>query len=578
MSAALTYTRNKGFAHKMQSGQIVLETCPYCHDEKYHLYMADSDTGAFFCQKCNQKGNLFTMQKHLGDKSDNGSSYSAHRKPQGGIVAAFPDRGKHYPCPDEQTALKAHAALLQDAAALEYITGARGISLDTVKAFKIGLEIDRAGGRWLTIPHYAGGKLINIKSRSLPPAEKTFRRVKDCKSILFNQDVIDGAESIFICEGELDALTLIDRGFKNVVAITTGAGSFDAAWLDQLQKVKKVFIVYDADEAGRKGARELGRRLGYERAYNVELPDGQDVNEFFKLYDLAEFKLGVRLARPFDVVGVMDIERGLDLLQTEINKPGQAAGIRTGWGTLDNLIKTGLCPGELVVLSAPPKIGKSSLALQVCAHNALEKIPALFYSLEMRPMKVIEKIVKLHTKTENIGAAEIDQTRKAFNEKPLYLGYCYQKPTLDGIVEIIKAAVKRYGLRLVVFDHLHFLCRSINNQVQEVGLAVQAFKFLAEEMEIPVILIAQPRKINPDTIMTAQDLKDSSAIYSDCDHLILMHRARKTGNADGVQDTAFDQHTLIRVEASRYNAGGETVLYFRGELSRFDEISKPIKG
>jgi replicative DNA helicase len=305
----------------------------------------------------------------------------------------------------------------------------------------------------------------------------------------------------------------------------------------------------------------------------VELPDGQDVNDFFKLYDLAEFRRVVKLARPFDVAGVMDIYRGLELLRAEKDRPEQTAGIKTGWDSIDKLIKTGFCPGELIVLSAPPKIGKSSLALQICAHNAIQETPALFYSLEMRPMKVIEKIVKLHCEKESIGPDEIELAGTAYGAKPLYLGYCYQKPTLDGIVETIKAAVRRYGLRVVVFDHLHFLCRSITNQTQEVGLAVQAFKFLAEEMEIPVILIAQPRKVNPDSIMTAQDLKDSSSIYSDCDHLLLMHRKRKTGSADSLQDMAFDPVTLIRVEASRYNAGGETLLYYHGEYSRFDEMT-----
>ena len=134
-----------------------------------------------------------------------------------------------------------------------------------------------------------------------------------------------------------------------------------------------------------------------------------------------------------------------------------------------------------------------------------------------------------------------------------------------------------------MFDHLHFLCRSITNQVQEVGLAVQAFKFLAEELEIPIILIAQPRKIQADSIMTAMDLKDSSSIYSDCDHLILMHRARKVSNTRDLQEgaalqtEAFDPVTLIRVEASRYNAGGETVLDYHGEYSRFDEIERASK-
>ncbi len=128
--------------------------------------------------------------------------------------------------------------------------------------------------------------------------------------------------------------------------------------------------------------------------------------------------------------------------------------------------------------------------------------------------------------------------------------------------------MSRTELDIFVFDHLHFLCRSINNQVQEVGLAVQAFKFMAEELEVPVILIAQPRKIQPDTIMTAMDLKDSSSIYSDCDHLIILHRNRmassQVSEGTGLHDQAFDPLTLVRVEASRYNAGGEATLHYYG--------------
>ena len=40
----------------------------------------------------------------------------------------------------------------------------------------------------------------------------------------------------------------------------------------------------------------------------------------------------------------------------------------------------------------------------------------------------------------------------------------------------------------------------------------------------------------------------------------------------GTLDQAFEPMTLVRVEASRYNAGGEALLYYHGEYSRFDEI------
>jgi hypothetical protein len=104
---------------------------------------------------------------------------------------------------------------------------------------------------------------------------------------------------------------------------------------------------------------------------------------------------------------------------------------------------------------------------------------------------------------------------------------------------------------------------------------------LAEELEIPIILIAQPRKLQADSIMTAMDLKDSSSIFSDCDHLIILHRQRlalsgkELANGDqSLHNQSYDPVTLVRVEASRYHAGGEALLYFHGEWSRFDSLDK----
>jgi twinkle protein len=269
-------------------------------------------------------------------------------------------------------------------------------------------------------------------------------------------------------------LTLIDQGVKNAVGVTTGAGSFDPEWVDQLKPVKRIFICYDPDEAGQKGAREVARRLGYGRCFNVVLPDSQDVNEFFQAgHDIFDFQKHVTNARQFDVAGVMTLSDGLQKYLKEIQNPEQSAGIRTGWPDVDKLVKTGFHPGELIVLSAPPKIGKSTFGIQTTAFNAMAGNQALFFSLEMRPMKVIEKVVKCHIGAEEIGPPDIHKTRIDFAGKPLYFGYCYQKPTLDGIMATLREAIQRYGLKLVCFDHLHFLCRSITNQVQEIGLAVQ---------------------------------------------------------------------------------------------------------
>lgn len=574
---ALAYIQSKGFEYKKEGKEIVLRECPFCGDSKFHFYIDPGEEGPFFCHKCNEKGNFITLQKHFGDLQLQRRDKNTFQKPQDGIRQAFPSQVKGKVL-DEQIALQAHERLLKDEEAVRYITEVRKISLETAKIFKLGVIIDR-DGKWFSIPHYSlKGKLFNIKYRTLPPAEKAFKRVEGCLSILFNEDAIEGAEELFITEGEIDCLTLWDRGVKNVVGVTTGAGSFNPVWVDQLARIKRIYLVYDADEKGQKGAREVGRRLGYDRCFNVLLPEGLDINDFFKEHDIFDFQTLVNQAKQFDVSGIISFEEGLDRFTSEYDKSEQKIGLLTGLRPVDKIIKTGFQAGDLIVISAQPKTGKTSFSLQIVIFTSLQDIPSLFFCLEMRPMKIINKIVQSETGIENIGHYQIERVRSKFQNKPLYLGYSYKKPDLNEIIETLKLAVKRYGLKLLVFDHLHFLCRSITNQVQEVGLAVQAFKFLAEEMEIPVILIAQPRKVQGDNIMTAQDLKDSSAIFSDCDHLIILHRQRlaSTEVRAGMQthDQALDPITLVRVEASRYGPGGETLVYFHGEYSRFDEVER----
>ena len=594
---AIDYIRNKGFDHKMQKYQIVLRTCPFCGDTGNHFFM-DQTEGIFFCHKCNEQGNLIILQKHLGDyRGDGYHGYSSRPAPpqSGGCVKPAFSTPKKFTILDEQETIAFHDRLLTDQAALRYVTDTRGISMEAVKHFKIGLKIASDGGRWLAIPHYTGGKLINVKYRSLPPAKKAFRRIEGCKSIMLNTDILDATEvpdTVFLCEGEPDAITLWSKGIRNVIGTTTGAGSFDPEWVDRLKDVKKIIICYDNDKKadgtnpGQTGSREVARRLGYDRCFNVLLPEGQDINDFFQTRNGGghdEFSRMVDEARRFDVAGVMSFQECLDTWEAGLGKI-ETKGLMTGFSGLDKLMAGGMKPGELLVLGAPPKIGKSTFALQIVTYNALRGNPALFFCLEMPMQEVTEKIVQCHTHTDSKklqidGKSEIERTKIDFRGTPLYLGYCHQKPDIEGIIETLKAAIRRYGLKLLVFDHLHYLCRSVTHQTQEISLAVQAFKFLATELETPIILIAQPRKIQEGKIMGAMDLKDSSSIYSDCDHLIILHRDRMTGLNGGdvtedmeTQERSFSPVTLCRVEASRYGAGGETLLYYHGEYSRFDAL------
>jgi replicative DNA helicase len=57
-------------------------------------------------------------------------------------------------------------------------------------------------------------------------------------------------------------------------------------------------------------------------------------------------------------------------------------GIPTGFNTIDQST-SGLQPGQLVVIIAPPKTGKSTLALQIAINAQLQGHTPMFYSFEM---------------------------------------------------------------------------------------------------------------------------------------------------------------------------------------------------
>lgn len=561
------YIQAKGWESKKQSGQIVVGECPFCHDTKSHFY-CDPDKNVFFCHKCSEGGNLWTLKKYMGDVQEN--IRPAFKKPK-------------YKKPDQQKAIKYHQALLKDSEALEFLKEDKGITRESVERFKLGLCHENGIG-WLTTPHFKKGDLINIKFRSLPPAEKTFKRIAGCRSILFNVDALqEYKEKIHITEGESDAIALVQAGVENVVGGTTGAGSFDPEWIDQLKSQKKIFICYDSDQTGQKGARSLAKRLGYNRCFNIELPEGQDVNDFFKDHDIFDFQTLVRQARKLDLPGVISVSTAIGLLAREKQTVEGEEGLLTPWSNVNRIIK-GFHAGDLVILTAFPKIGKTSWALEIAMDLALKDKPVLFFCLEMRPERLVKKLIQRQYRKENVSFFDIERAENEFAGLPLYFGHSFKKQKLEDVLDLIREAIKRYDLKFAIFDNLHFLIRSISNVNEELGQAVQGFKLLAEEMEIPIMAIAQPRKREGtarDEIMRAEDIKYSNAVHADCDQMIILHRKRIVSKAKEInqddftaKEEALDPVTLVRVEAHRYGAGGETLLYFHGEYSKFDLLEK----
>jgi len=565
------FLESQGWPFKRQ-GQELVTTCPFC-DKPGHLYV-HQESGVWKCHKCGESGNLYQLKKHLG--LDNGKFQSLSQ-----ALSAKPRR-----IPWEQVE-KLHAALLSDTEALSYCTKTRRWSVEVLKRFQIGLRVD-GRGKWLAYPWWRKGLCVGMKYRILPAYQdkypERFERESGCESVLFNHDALAKHEEIILASGESDALALLTLGFENVVATTVGETSLPPSGVDALSKKTRVLIPFDSDETGQKGAREIGKRIGFDRTWLVTLPVGvHDVNDFLMQGGTREaFEELLAGAVQFDVPSVFSLGQALDRLGDEKTfRSWDQLEEMTPWRAVNRLVRLWR-PGNLIVVGAPPRVGKTSLLLNVAAFWAQRGFPVLFYCLEMGVEELVQHVLCAHYRLpeEQITPAVIARARQDLAEWPLYLGGDARVTGRKEVMDLLRQAVRRYGLKLLVFDNLHFLARSVEHNREEIAVLTKDFKLLAMEQEIPLVLVAQPRKLQTGQIMSLWDLLGSVTISCDADQVILMHREmlapmrdwNGTGQRSAEQDN-LSPVTLIRLEKGRHVPSRDTTLYLEGAQHRFREVT-----
>ena len=550
----------QGIDFKTAGNQFVL-TCPFC-GKKDHLYV-NQESGGWDCKVCGESGSFGKLMEQI-----TGARFSDPFKSQEPL--RLPTKA------DIDTRM--HTLLGPNGTkAIEYLAS-RGITLKAIQHFKLGLE-KRKDEWWLCIPYFENWEPVNIKYRRLPPGEKAFDRWKGGKSTLFNQDAIKDLPpetTVVMTEAEIDCITMWIQGYTECVSTSLGAGAFQPAWVDILDRFTGLYLMYDSDEAGQKGARKHADRFDPAKTLNVVLPV-KDVNDFFcQGHTVGELEDLFERARPFPVENIMTMEEvHKNLLRDTESK--QESRVKPQWPSVARL--TGAYePGDLIVVTAPPKTGKTTWTLNDALRWAKNGIPVLFYCLEMRSERLLRKCyqIEMQLTEDGLTAHAMEQAFQHLEGIPLCFGYNYRNCSLDIVLDTIRRGVRRFGFEVVIFDNLHFLSRSITHQVQELGVISKSFKLLAEELKIPIIIIAQPKRgEDEDRVVGINDLKGSSDIGADVDQVIALHRKKpksKKGEKGELAETAFEPTTLVRVDASRFKSGGETLLYFVGETGIFTEI------
>jgi len=286
------------------------------------------------------------------------------------------------------------------------------------------------------------------------------------------------------------------------------------------------------------------------------------------------------------------VKKAINTIEDFHQRQGMLTGIATGFHDLDKMT-SGLHGGEMVVIAARPSVGKTSLAMNIAEHVALEqRLPVGVFSLEMTSESLVLRMLCSRSRVNLRNVREGFLAERDFPKLTGSAGKLANAPLFiddsSGLSILqLRAKARRmhqqYGVKLFVIDYLqllHSTSRRAENRQQEIADISGGIKSLAKELEVPVIVLSQLNREmerEKNRAPRLSDLRESGAIEQDADLVGLLYRP-KVGNEDEdsgstpSEDEAQPVNLLIAKQ--RNGPTGDVHLTFLKSYTRFESAAK----
>jgi len=518
-----------GTAHKLGAGQHRVQ-CPFCSSTRRKKGMKDLSLNIekehilYNCHHCLETGKI-KLELH---------EIKTRRKPM-------------------QLAVKHDYKGLSDNA-IAWLNS-RGISEETankakLKTSKTYIRAVNAETECVVFPYTNQGQQYAAKIRSL--SDKGFSCNGSPQSF-FNIDNVATNDDLIICEGEMDALSFMEAGYDSVVSVPNGAvmkvvdadvdpeedNKFKFLW-DAKKKIDlaaKIIIATDHDSAGQAMAEEIARRIGKDRCWKIEFPeDCKDANDVLvkhgkkKLDDITAF------CKPWPVAGLYDASHFYKDLD-EIYVNGIGSGAKTGYPNVDELYS--VVEGQLTVVTGHPSSGKSEFIDQIMINLASrEDWKFGICSFENEPRIHIAKLISKYLEkpffdgmTPRMTKSELERG-KAFIQS--HFSFVYQADgsmaTVEGIIERLKVAVMRNGIKGAIIDPYNYIAKSRDiSETDWISDMLTKLRVFAQSHGIHLWFVAHPTKMMRDQngkipAPKGYDISGSAAWFAKADVGLTVHR------------------------------------------------------
>lgn len=484
----------------------------------------------------------------------------------------------------------------------------RGISLDTLNRFKVGYVEHWQSPKALSegknppasprliIPTSKHSYIARDTRDNLTDGQKKFSKMKAGNVNIFNISALWNADKpIFIVEGEIDALSIIDVGGE---AVALGSTAYVNGFLEILRNAQQkpaqlLIIALDNDKAGQGATAKLSEELDKLDisyfVYNIAKPY-KDANEFLmqNRQSLTDKVKNVNLNPEQAIYAENNVYSHLQEFLDGIAESVDTPYISTGFKHLDSILDGGFYEG-LYIIGAISSLGKTTIAMQICDNIADNGNDVLMFSLEMARSELMAKSISRLTLLDVLQNG--GDTRNAKTARGITTGSRWKKYSQTER-ELIQRAAEAYGtyakniyihegignigtaqirqtvenhIRItgkkpfVLVDYLQILApedvRATDKQ--NTDKAVLELKRISRDFKIPIFAVSSFNRENYKTAVSYASFKESGAIEYSSDVLIGL-QLKGAGEKNFDADTAKTKNPREIELVILKNRNGET--------------------
>lgn len=476
----------------------------------------------------------------------------------------------------------------------------RGLTLEIIDKYKLCLGDTKklnsnTYGKRAIIPIWKDEQVIFYNSRALEENPKIKYIKAPGTATFLNIDYLKTAskgETIIICEGEFDSLSLEAIGIKSIAI----GGLKHFKNLIELNTNNIILLTaFDNDDKGQEATTDKYYSINISSEY-------KDLNEWFTS-DKDDFKASInqqiliiqeklkeQREAKLQAYKSMNASSYIKNFIGGINESVNTPAIATGFKELDKMLDDGLYEG-LYVIGAISSLGKTSWLLQVCEQIAQQGQDILYFSLEMSRAELMGKSISRLTFLNAKNKGEAKTTRGILSgnrwlnynksERKLiadsiqdYSTYAEQLYISEGLgtigVKQIQEAVKTHieitgNKPVVVIDYLQILAPydMKSSDKQNIDKAVFELKRISREYKIPVITISSLNRASYNSEINMSAFKESGAVEYSSDVLLgLQFQNQSDNNFDVDKEKAKEKREIeVKILKNRNGATGGTIRF-----------------